>query len=107
MGKELSTRFVRGSAPESAMRTVVIVLLDPARDARLGLIEVLILVEPYLLFFQTAMKPFDVTVSLGMIVSRAPMRDAQLIQSFDITGRRKLGTVVGRQSQTHSTRTER
>jgi hypothetical protein len=33
------------------MRTVVIVLLDPAGDAQLGLVEVLIFVEPHLLFF--------------------------------------------------------
>ena len=33
------------------MRTVVIVLFDPARDALLGLIEGLIFVEPYLLLF--------------------------------------------------------
>jgi hypothetical protein len=33
------------------MRTVVIVLLDPAGDALLGLIEVLVLVEPHLLFY--------------------------------------------------------
>jgi len=89
------------------MRTVVIVLLDPAGDALLGLIEVLIFVEPRLLFFQAAMEPLDVTVALGMVVSRAPVRDAQLIQSLDITCLSKLGAVVGRQSQTHSTRTER
>jgi hypothetical protein len=34
------------------MRTVVIVLLDPARDAPLDLGEVLIFVEPDLLFFK-------------------------------------------------------
>jgi hypothetical protein len=33
------------------MRTVVIVLLDPACDALLGVIEVLVFVEPHLLFF--------------------------------------------------------
>jgi len=33
------------------MRTVVIVLLDPTSDALLSLIESLVLVEPYLLFF--------------------------------------------------------
>ena len=31
----------------------------------------------------------------------------RLVQGFDITGRRKLRAVVGRQSQPHSTRTER
>ena len=67
------------------MRTVVIVLLDPARDAQPGLGEVLIFVEPHLLFFQAAMEPFDVAVALGMVVCCAPVRDAEPIQSFDIT----------------------
>jgi hypothetical protein len=49
---EAGTSIVRGSSVESAMRTVVIVLLDPTSDALLGLVEVLILVEPHLLFFQ-------------------------------------------------------
>jgi hypothetical protein len=89
------------------MRTIVIVLLDPAGDAQLGLFEVLIFVEPHLLFFQAAMEPLDITVALGMVVGRAPMRDAQPVQGFDITGRRKLRAIVGGQSQTHSTRTER
>jgi hypothetical protein len=89
------------------MRTVVIVLLDPASDALLGLVEALVLVEPHLLFFQAAMEPLDITVALGMVVSRAPVRDAQPIQGFDISCGRKLRAVVGRQSQTRSTRTER
>src|SRR6266481_4590762 len=72
----------------------------------LGLAQVLILAEPHLLFFQASMEPFDVTVALG-VVGRAPMRDTQPVQSFDIPLRRKLRAVVGRQSQTHSTRTER
>ena len=53
------------------------------------------------------MEPFDVTVALGMVVGGASVRDAQPIQGFDITGGRKLRAVVGRQSQTRSTRTER
>ena len=55
------------------MRTVVIVLLDPTSDAQLGLVKVLVFVEPYLLFFQAAMEPFDVAVALGMVVGGAPM----------------------------------
>ena len=58
------------------MRTVVIVLLDPASDAQLGLVEALVLVEPHLLFFQSAMESLDITIALGMVVSRAPVRDA-------------------------------
>jgi len=54
---------------KSVMRTVVIALLDPASDAQLGVVEVLRLVEAHLLFFQAAMKPFDVAVALGVVVS--------------------------------------
>jgi hypothetical protein len=35
----------------------MIALVDPTREARLGLIEGLILVEPHLLLFQAAMEP--------------------------------------------------
>src|SRR5208282_3417499 len=104
---EPGTSIVRGLSVESAMRTVVIVLLDPAGDAQLGLVESLVLVEPHLLFFQAAMKPLDIAVALGVVVSGAPVRDAQLVQGFNISCGRKLGAVVGRQSQTRSTRTER
>lgn len=38
------------------MRTVVIVLFDPAGDAQLGLVKILVLVESHLLFFQAAMR---------------------------------------------------
>ena len=90
------------------MRTVVIVLLDPARDAQLRLGEVLIFVEPHLLFFQAAIGDRSMlAAALGMVVSGAPVCDAQMVQGFDITGRCKLGAVVSRQSQTRSTRTER
>ncbi len=64
---------VRGSSVESTVRTAVIVLLDPARDAR-GLVEVLVLVEPHLLFFQAAMEPLDIAVALGMVVGGVPVR---------------------------------
>ena len=80
------TGIVRGSSVESAMRTVVIVLLDPARDAQLRLSEVLVFVEPHLLFFQAAMEPFDVAVALGMVVGGAPMRDAQTGSGFRHNG---------------------
>lgn len=56
-----------GFVVESAVRTVVIVLLDPASDALPGLIESLILVEPHLLFFQAAMEPLDVAVAFGWL----------------------------------------
>jgi hypothetical protein len=40
------------------------------------------------------MEPFDVAVALGMVIGRAPMGDAEPIQSLNITGRRKLRAVV-------------
>jgi len=52
---------------ESAMRTVVIGLLDPVRDAVPGLLEALVFVESHLLFFQAAMEQFDITVALEMV----------------------------------------
>ena len=70
---EVRVCVVRGSSVESTVRTVVIVLLDPARDAR-GLVEVLVLVEPHLLFFQAAMEPLDIAVALGMVVGGVPVR---------------------------------
>ena len=66
------------------MRTVVIVLLDPACNAQLGLIEVLVFVEPHLLFFQTAMEPLDIAVALGVIVGRAPVRNTQPVQRLNV-----------------------
>jgi hypothetical protein len=57
--------------------------------------------------FQAAMKPLDVAVAFGMVVSGAAVADAQLVQGFDIARRGELGAVVGSQSQTNSTRTER
>ena len=58
-------------AVESVMRTVLVVLLDPARDAAVGVLEVLVLVEPHLLFLQAAVEAFDVAVALGLIIRRA------------------------------------
>ena len=50
------------------MRTVVMERLEPAGDPQLRLGQVLIVVDPHLLFFQAAMEPFDVAVALGMVV---------------------------------------
>jgi hypothetical protein len=82
------------------MRTVVIVLLDPAGDAVPGLLETVVFVEPHLFFFQAAMEPFDVAVAVGMVVSRASMRDTQPVQGFHIACRSKLRAIVGGQRQT-------
>jgi hypothetical protein len=87
------------------MRTVVIVLLDPACDALLGLVEGLVFVEPHLLFFQAAMEPLEVTVALGMVVSRAPMFDGQPVQGCASIAHRILDTLAdvdsGRQDDQH------
>ena len=57
---------------DSAMRPVVIVLLDPTGDAGASLFQAPILRRPHFFFLQAAMEPFDVAVALGMVVSRAP-----------------------------------
>jgi hypothetical protein len=43
------------------------------------------------------MGPFDIIVALGVIVSRAPVRNAQLVQRFDIPRRSKLRAVAHRE----------
>ena len=58
------------------MRTVLVILLDPARDAGGGLIETLVLVEPHLFFLQAAVEAFDVAVALGVIIRCAAVGDA-------------------------------
>ena len=75
---------------DSAMRPVVIVLLDPTSDRCPRFFQAPILRRPDFFFFQAAMKPFDVAIALGMVVGRAAVRDAQSVQGFDITRRRKV-----------------
>src|ERR1700691_5751310 len=70
-------RFARGTIPDAAMRSVVIVLLDPASDAAPCFFQAPILRRPDFLFFQTAMEPFDVAVAFRVMIRRPPMGDAE------------------------------
>src|SRR5450759_1409389 len=88
---------MRGTISDAAMRPVVIVLLDPARDRGSCFLHVTVLRGPDFLFLQAAMEPFDITVALRVIIGRAPMRDSQPVQSFDETRGSKLCSVVGGQ----------
>ena len=49
----------------------------PRCSARLGLLEILTLVNPDF-FRQAAMEPLDVAVAIRVMIRRAPMGDAQL-----------------------------
>ena len=60
----------------SAMRPVVIVLLDPMSDRGPRFLQAAILGGPDFLFLQAAMEPFDVAVAFRVMVGRASMRDA-------------------------------
>ena len=60
---------------DSAMRPVVIVLLDPTSDAGPRFGQGAIFRGPDFLFFQAAMEPFYVAVALRVMIRRAPMRD--------------------------------
>jgi hypothetical protein len=45
-------------------------------DGLLCLVEALVLVDPYLFFFQAAAKAFDIAVAFGMVVGGAAVLDA-------------------------------
>src|ERR1022692_4315490 len=94
---------------ESLMGPLVVVLVDPAGDGVAGFSERLVFVKPDFFLLERAVKAFDAAVAFGVIVSRVPVGDAQPAKGFKVTGRSKLGTVVGRQSQsqTLSTRIKR
>ena len=64
---------------DSAMRAVVIVLFDPARDRGPRFLQAAILRRPDFLLLQAAMEPFDVTVAFRVMIRRAAVRDAQPI----------------------------
>jgi hypothetical protein len=61
---------VRSAISDSVMRPVVIVLLDPAGDRGTCFFQAAILLRPDFLFLQTAMEPFDVAVTLRVMVGR-------------------------------------
>ena len=61
----------------------------------LCVVEALVLVDPNLLFFETAVEAFDVAVSLGVVVGGAAVLYAEPAESFDITRRSELRAVIG------------
>ena len=79
---------------DSAMRLVVIVLLDPTSDADPRFLQAAILGRPDFLFLQAAMESFDVAVALGVMIGRAPMLDAQPREGFQKARRSELRAVV-------------
>lgn len=63
---------------EGLMGPLMVVLVDPAGDGVAGFGERLVFVEPDFFLLKRAVKAFDASVALGVIVSRAPVGDAQL-----------------------------
>src|SRR3989442_3900049 len=84
------------------MRPIVIVLLDPARDAAARFVQVAILRRPDFLLLQAAMEPFDVAVSLRMMVRRAPMRYPEPRERFQEPRGSEMRSVVRGQRQVRS-----
>ncbi len=81
---------MRGAISDSAMRPVVIVLLNPTSDRGPRFLQAAILGGPDFLFLQAAMEPFDVAVAFRVMIRRAAMRDAQPVQGLDEPGRSEL-----------------
>ena len=88
---------MRGAIADSAVRPVVIVLLDPASDRGSCFLQAAILRRPDFFFLQAAMEPFDVAVAFRMMIRRAAVRDAQPVQRFDEPGRGELRAVAPRE----------
>jgi hypothetical protein len=65
----------------SAMRPVVIVLLDPTGDRCSHFLHTAILRRPDF-FLQAAMESLDVAVAFGVMIGRPPVRDAEPPQRF-------------------------
>jgi hypothetical protein len=82
------------------MRSIVIVLFDPACDAAARFLHVAILRRPHLFFLQAAMEPFDVAVALRMVIRRPAMRDTEPVQCLDKACRSELCAVVRGESHT-------
>jgi hypothetical protein len=90
---------VRHAISDSAMRPVVIVLLDPASDGSPSFHQSAILRRPNFFFFQGALEPFDVAVAVRVMLRRPPMHDAESPEGFQEPRRRELRSVVRRQRQ--------
>ena len=76
------------------MGPVVIIFLDVAGDGSSRFIEISVLVDPGLLFFQAAVKAFDVAISFGMVEGGSSMVDSQGRNYFYESGRSKLRDVI-------------
>src|ERR1700746_2275168 len=85
------------------MRSVVIVLLDPASDRGTRFFHAPIFGRPDFLFLQAAMEPFDVAVALRVMIRRAPMGDAQPTQRLQEPRRSELRSVVRRERHVRRT----
>jgi hypothetical protein len=61
---------------DSAMRPLVIVLLNPTSDAGPCFFQAAVRRRLDFLFLQAATEPFDVAVALRVMIGRVPVRDA-------------------------------
>jgi hypothetical protein len=88
---------MRRAIVHSAMRAIVIVLLDPTSDRGPRFLEAPILCRPDFFFIQAAMEPFDVAVDFRVTVRRAAVRDAGNRRGFRVKSlcRAKLHTHQG------------
>ncbi len=68
---------MRSTISDSAVRPVVIVLLDPTSDRGSRFFQAAILRRPDFLLFRAAMEPFDVAVAFRVVIRRTPMGDAE------------------------------
>ena len=68
---------MRSAILDSAVRPVVIVLLDPTSDRCLRFFQAPILRRPDFFFLQAAVEPFDVAVAFRVMIRRPPMGDAE------------------------------
>ena len=90
---------MRSAISDSAVRPVVIVLLDPTSDRCACFFQAPILRRPDFLFLQAAMEPFDVAVALRVMIRRPPMGDAEPVERLDEPRRSELCPIVGGQRQ--------
>src|SRR6202162_6392069 len=96
---ESQESLVRSAILDSAVRPVVIVLLDPTSDRCSRFFQAPILRRPDFLLFQAAMEPFDVAVAFRVMIGRPPMPDAQPPKCFQEPRRSELRYIVRCQPQ--------
>jgi len=81
---------VRSAILDSAVRPVVIVLLDPTSDAGPCFYQAAILRGPDFLFFQAAVEPFDVAVAFRVMIGSSSVGDAEPPQRLQEARRSEL-----------------